>query len=547
MKRLLGILIGIFLCTLAQAKLTVHVEPEKLQMGETCNLIITDDTTKIATIPNLTGLQDDFTILGTERSVNYAIVNGQTSTVSQWVIMMRPKKSGTLVIPPIPVGLQTTDALAIKVQNNHNTTQPTNQLDQKDILLITEVDNDKPYINQQVIYTVKIYNSRRLLDTQYQPPETDNALMIPLGDTQSYQTVEQGKTYAVEEQRYAIFPQKSGAITVKPPVFTALTYDVTPTQIKTQNKPIVLTIKSAPNNVAHSKDWLPAKNINLSENYDNSQQNFKQDSTLVRTITLEAIGVPAQFLQNLPALNVMDKQQFNIYPEPLKQNNIVRNGDIVGTVTLKVTYLLNKAGHIIIPELRIPWFNIATGKAETAVLPPHSLEIKASSAAQKSPAPAPLTASPPAPVSAPVVVAEKPTVAWILVALFAIAWLVTLALWLWQKYAALPKQPKSRPYLAKIQQACTNNNPRDARDALLCWAKLQWPETQILNLMDLITLVHDIDLKRQLQILSKVLYSKDVNKPWSGEALWLAVKHKTAKPANQKSKANLPPLNLINQ
>lgn len=536
-------IIGIFLSALAQANMAAHVEPDTVKLGETFHLIIRDDANpKVQSIPNLTALQEDFTILGTERSVNYSNINGQTSMVSQWIVMMRAKKTGTLIIPPLPVGLQNTKALSISVTGDKTKiSQDENLALEKDIRLSTEVDNESPLINQQVIYTVKIYNSRRLLDTHYQPPEVENALLIPLGDSQSYQHEEQGKTYMVDEQHYAIFPQKSGKLTIKPPVFTALTYDVTPTQITTQNKALQLSVQPAPANLPHNS-WLPAKSFILKENYENTEKKLSQGSTLVRTVSIEAVGIPGQFMQALPALHFEDKSQFSVYPEPAQEKSLVRGNDIVGKVELKVTYLLNKAGKISIPELSIPWFNTTTGKQEIARLPPRSLEIKA---LDGNPAVAG-TALADRTASIKVIKEARQTWPWLLVGLFALAWFITLGLWLQQKKGWGSEKRYYQKSLQNLQKSCMNGDPKMARDALLAWAKLHWPDLGILNIRDLMPLVHDIQLKKQLHNLSRVLYSKEDNISWSGQALWQAITSLLAKKTSAKRpESPLPPMNLL--
>lgn len=63
-------------------------------------------------------------------------------------------------------------------------------------------------MNQQIIYKVTLYNSKHLLDADYQGPQVENALLIPLGQEKRYQTQKNNINYLVEEQNYAIFPQK---------------------------------------------------------------------------------------------------------------------------------------------------------------------------------------------------------------------------------------------------------------------------------------------------------------------------------------------------
>ncbi len=73
---------------------------------------------------------------------------------------------------------------------------------------------------------------------------------------------------------------------------------------------------------------------------------MKEGSTLIRTFTLQAAGIPAQLL---PSLQFNSKAQFSSYPEKPELRNMTRQQDVVGRADIKVTYLLNKSGQITIP------------------------------------------------------------------------------------------------------------------------------------------------------------------------------------------------------
>lgn len=66
-------------------------------------------------VPDLTPLQEDFNIDGTERSMNYTVINGQAHSLSQWIILVTPKKTGVVEIPALQVGSEKTQPATIEV------------------------------------------------------------------------------------------------------------------------------------------------------------------------------------------------------------------------------------------------------------------------------------------------------------------------------------------------------------------------------------------------------------------------------------------------
>ncbi len=530
------------------AAITVQVEPGKVQMGDTIQLILTTDDAQSGGVPDLTPLQKDFRIVGTERSMNYTFINGQSQSSSRWTVLLIAKKSGILPIPALQIGREQSPATQVEVTNEPTTSFDTGSQAsvQDEVMLKTEVNENNPYISQQVIYTVRLYNSGRLLDAEYQPPKAENALLIALGDADRYQTVENGRTYVIEEQRYAVFPQKSGTVKIIGPSFHALSYDTVPRQINKRSKITTLSVKPIPP-AFNNKIWLPAKQVKLSEQYDNSAAVLSQGDTLVRTVTLQAVAVPGQLL---PALD-FSGNQFSVYPEKPDADNIIRQQELIGKTTTKVTYLLNKSGHITIPRVELPWFNIVTGKAEVAVLPERTITVEAKQQAvlQTMSSQPTSTDSKDLPVQKKVQFTAETVksfdMAWWLAGGFAAAWVITLIIW-WYRSNQMPHSNSKRLVLKRLQKACMDNNPYEARDALLHWATLQWPEFEMLNLNDLTKRLHDSQFKRQLHLLSQLLYSQDKKIPWQGKELWQCiVRFKKAKPFKNNKTGDLPPINPL--
>ncbi|GGI84730.1 hypothetical protein GCM10007966_11610 [Legionella impletisoli] len=534
----------------AVAEITAQVKPDKIQYGETFHLIITSDDKQTA-LPNLTPLQKDFRIVGTERAMNYTVMNGQAKSISQFIVLLMPKTTGNLTIPPLNVGNHQTKAFTVEVSGQPITPQPQDAQpadSQDEVLIKTELSKKRPFISEQVVYSVKLFNSGRLLDAQYQPPKVENALLIPLGDADRYQSLENGRNYIVEEQRYAIFPQKSGELTITGPAFHALAYEAIPRQINIPPKTSQLMVKSIPNDFK-GKHWLPAKNVSLSETYDNPSHFAKVGDTLTRYITVEAVALPAQLL---PPLEFEDQPDYNVYPEKPDLRNAIRDHELVGKAEIKVTYLLNKPGQITIPELSISWLNTTTGNMEIAKLSPRTLEVKSSDKSTSTPldAASRMTPDDKAPLqidaankSKEIIITEKSSpLAWFLAVTFAVAWILTLMIW-WFRPKIVAGN-KKRLAIKRLHEACINNNPAKAREALLHWASLHWPDKEFIDLNDISKQIRDPRFKKQLTLLSQAIYSPGNQVKWHGNELWVSIANYRRRKRNKKNKQDdLPPIN----
>lgn len=529
MKRLILILTLLSWQNVAMATVTLSIDPTTASLGETLHLTLTLDDAQTRALPDLTPLEQDFTVIGTQHSVSYTVINGTSHAANQWIILLNPKRSGTIPIPAIQIGQQASTPSQIKISANQ---QQENSSEPHGTLLKATVDQPNPFINQQVIYTVKLYTNQRMLEAEYQPPTIEDALLIPLGEGRRYHTTLNHREYAVDEQQYAIFPQKSGELTLVPPALNALVYDGIPKRVQLKAKPIKLTVK--PSTASH---WLPAKQVILSQKFDLPTTTLNQGDTLVRSINLRAVGFPAQLLPSIPVKN---SAQFHVYPEkPTTENTLVQQ-ELVGTSTMNVTYVLNQAGQITLPAITLNWFNTQTGKQETATLPERTLTITANATP---------TQTPSHKASTPIKRQESsnPTNqnAWWVAGGLALAWAITLVLWWSYPRHRRPSGRRNRGILQDLHFACKANDPIQAKAAVLNWATTQIPTMTFLNLTEIIKHLSDNPaLKTQLQLLSQALYSPQSQKTWHGEALWRCIKaYRPLSLAKKKKDAELVSLN----
>ena len=541
------LLAAFLLCFSATLSATVntHIEPSTLTLGESFRLTLTLDEIQSAGIPDLMPLQRDFIIDATEHSVSTSVINGQAETVNQWTVILSPKQTGTLSIPALKIGQQHSSPSQINVTGEPSQTPsgPTSPAPSADpIQLITETSERAPYINQQILYTVKLFHQDPLLDANYQPPHLEDALLVSLGSSQGYQASKQGQRYTVEEQHYALFPQQSGPQTLVGPSFQAVVYDGTPKRVQAHAESTHLAVKPIPPSYL-GKQWLPAKALSLTEHYDHSAKNLPEGSTLIRTITLEGVAIPAELL---PAIAAKPHDAFGVYPEKPVLNNTIRGQDVIGTTTVQITYLLNQSGSITLPAYPITWFNTTTGQTEISSLPARTLHVTGT-AHQKTSGVKPQQKQ--TLHSTPLAALKQPThprsrLPWIIATLFAIAWLTTLALFFKRKRA--PSRAQKKRLIEKtLHEACISNHPANTRTAVLNWARFLWPNTPMAHLDDVITCIHNEDLNEQLTLLSKTLYSQTKHTTWHGGKLWQLIKADQQTPHKQKKKQTLAPLNPV--
>lgn len=254
-------------------------------------------------------------------------------------------------------------------------------LSPKDIFLESQVNNSSPLLQSQIIYTVKLYFRIPMQDAALLDPRTDNVLTYRMGNSTTYDTVHHGTPYRVLVQRYALFPQVSGAIAINSAKFVGHSlWDGSP--VKIESPRITLQVQPIPNTLP-STNWLPANKIALQETWSPSPPIFQHNQPIVRTITLQATAIPDIRLPNLFADSfIVPTQGIKVYVEPPQSTMNITQNEIISKRIWKITYLpinQNSAptpASITIPKLDILWWNNQTKHLETISLPSRTINLE---------------------------------------------------------------------------------------------------------------------------------------------------------------------------
>lgn len=534
--------IFVFLCCLSTAFSNVTATLDKTELGLDDSLTLTITATHAISHdqPDLSEIEAVFSIIGSEHQINYSMINGESHATNQWRLTLLPKKTGVFHFPPIRLGKeQTTEGLKVEVTEGE--TLPTDQTLSDDhppaeLFIKTQTNPSQPFVHQQTILSVKVYNRRQLINVEYTPPQTDDALIIPLDQSKPYQTILDGEPYAVEELKYALFPHKSGKLKITPPKLSGMTYDMLPQPVHARGETITLNVQPAP---IQQTPFLPANSIKLFEEFDANNTQLKQGETIIRTIKILIHGLPGSFLP-IPELK---GKRFSAYPNPPVIKNIPSNQGLQSQITLTITYLFNQPGTVSLPEVLIPWYDVTNKKIETSRLPPHTFTIQAAGTATIKPeTPSHHTALSP---KADTTSSSNQFYFILLGLILALLLLTIFAYWHLRKKALVqtrqPSSPSQRKARAILKSACLKNDPKATQTALIQWAKAFWPEASIMHLSQMTDLYPDDDLKAAILQLEKALYGA-TRSAWEGKELWLIINTITRSPKIVRSK-RLPPLN----
>ncbi|WP_062269999.1 BatD family protein [Endozoicomonas arenosclerae] len=445
LSRILVLLAGLILSSQVLAALTATVDRTQLAEYETLELTIrTDSDTSAA--PDLSPLENDFDILGTRQSRQIRIVNGNSESWRDWIVTLSPKKSGRLLIPSLTLDNMTSKAIRLEVSKTASQQNTAGSGGIGPVFIRTEVSNETPYVQEEVILTLKIYYRVQLYDDRrLSPLNIDGAIAQQLGETRSYETVLEGTRYGVFELNFSIHPQKPGIMEIPGLTFSASMPDRRDTfgsifsmsgkPVAARSSEITLNVKPQPDNFS-GPVWLPARNLTLTDGWSAPLDQVRVGDAITRTIVVEAEGLTGV---QLPAINMPKPAGVNTYPDKSTTDDHASDSGVIGSRIEAIALIPTRPGKIELPPVRYKWFDTDTQTEKVAVIPAKTITVlpseKGEVVASAPTIPTLKEEEPKAPVCPPApentVVTSGSGWLWPSVsAVFALLWLLTLgALW----------------------------------------------------------------------------------------------------------------------
>lgn len=385
---LLGLLVpGILLSGVALAsdtKLNASVDRNKIYETDTLNLILSGEIaidisfgglmnfsrSQLAT-PELSILEDDFEILDQQQQYNMKSINGQSTSEVTWRYTLAPKRSGTLVIPQIEYQGASSEAISIEVLPGK---APVNADNPPQVFLEVEVDKTSAYVQEQVMYTLRLYASDHLASGDLSDPAPIDAIVEKLGDDNKYFRMAYNQRYEVIERKYLLFPQKSGELVVPAQSFNGLLIDTRSrnrVRVRENSEQISLNIKP-PAASFSGQSWLPATSLELSEKWDGQPESINVGDSLTRIIEINALGLLGSALPPLP---LSDISGMKVYPDQPVVDSYEHDSGVQSLRRETYALVAVQSSQTQLPEIRIPWWDTVNDVERIAVIPARPLII----------------------------------------------------------------------------------------------------------------------------------------------------------------------------
>ena len=515
--------------------LDARLDRDLVHDDETVRLIVEADTQAAGVEPDLASLRRDFEVLGQSTSTHVSIGNGARNVRTEWTIELAPKRPGRFTIGPIRVGTMTSPAIELEVLPSSAAARSA-----RDVFLEVEVTPRETYVQAQLVYVLRVYRAAEFLEAKLSDFDPDQAVTYRLGRDSTYSKVIDGRRYRVIERRFAVFPQASGPLTL--PGFRLDARIADPgaastmgqlfgegRRVRIETRPVEVAVKPRPG--ADATPWLPATAVTFSAEWPEEPPRLVVGEPVTWTLRLDATGLAGE---QLPPIEPPGIEGVRVYPD---QPSIATRSSaeaVHGERVQHVALVPGTAGALVIPEMRVQWWDVEADAPRTAVIPARALSV----------APAPVSAAAPGPALAEPTAAapQKSARPWqIASAALALAWLATLGALYRTRGRRRGAEPRagtaageSPPNASAARQAvldaCNASDPREARRVLLGWAGLAWPGSPPRDLIAVAARVRDERFGEAIMALDRALWSGG-GAVWNGRSMAAALPREIEPPS----------------
>jgi len=322
------------------ANITVTTSRNPVALDDSFHLVYEADSS-VDDDPDFSPVYQYFDVLSSSQSTNMRSVNGSWNLKKTWDLTVIAKDVGKFTVPAISFGNDISPAIQVTVTNStsSNSVSPNGQASiPAKIFLESSVDKKTSWVQSQLLYTVRLFRTVSIAGASITEPVTsDPDAIIHQISEDKYQTTRSGIRYEIFERRYAIFPQKSGRLKIKPVTFEGRVNSTQPRTIfdqfrisgqlkRLRSRSVEVDVKATPAGI-NLQDWLPVSKFQLVEEWSDDINDIKAGEPITRTITIAAEGLTAV---QLPDLSFDDIDGLKQYPDKAITEDRKDNAGITG-------------------------------------------------------------------------------------------------------------------------------------------------------------------------------------------------------------------------
>ncbi|WP_228340015.1 BatD family protein [Marinobacter sp. F3R08] len=497
--------------------------------------------------PDIEKVEPDFEILTRNQQYSIRTVNNQMVGEITWTYQLAPTTTGELTIPALRFKESVSTPVTVEVVDG---SPPSQASPGRDSFIELSADKNEVYVQEQLILTVRLFFRGNLIRGELSEPTHPHAIIESLGRQQESSRYRDGVRYRVVERRYALFPQRPGTLKLPPVRFEGQARDASGNLrfLRDSEELFEVPVKDIPAQFS-GDTWLPATSVSIQESGLPQTLEVTTGENMTREIQLTAAGLPSEAL---PPLSNAVPDGLRSYPEEPERQTETTPAGLTAALRQSVALVPVEAGQMILPAIRVHWWDTEADQERVAVLPEQTLTVKGSNAlaadtvlqndkdnSDSAPSPTSTESS----IASPS--ADTGSWQWLSLAL-GILWIGTLLAWWW---SGKNRNVTPTPVDNRNENAAFDRLIRSAREGaamtpelMVEWANLHAPDQGFHSAGDVVRYFGDPTLAEELRYLQARLFAPGhEDDAWNGGTLTRALEQ-CRKQTQDQTRSDLPPL-----
>ncbi|WP_158214523.1 BatD family protein [Phaeobacter sp. 22II1-1F12B] len=248
-----------------------------------------------------------------------------------------------------------------------------------------ETSAEEIFQGEMVLVTIHGRYRRHITLEKLETPELDGFNWMQLGQDTWYETRERGQPIKNFRRRMALFPDRTGALTIPPFVHHLTLTDEGDDWFEHEiaSAPVSLDVRPAP---AVEGWWFPVRQLEISDQWSNAPDQLQPGEGVLRVIRIQAIGVSPDMIPPMPELHSPSAM---IFPHPDKRFVELSPMGPVSIAFWRWTIRPTNNTSAIIEPIEFDYFDTTTRKMQTVTISAQRIAMEESAAPPGSPPPEP--------------------------------------------------------------------------------------------------------------------------------------------------------------
>lgn len=233
---------------------------------------------------------------------------------------------------------------------------------------IVELPKENPYVGEPLRLVLRSAIHAQVASERIFQPELTDFDWQQFGiDTFSNEFID-GFWMPVVSRVLMIYPLRTGRLTVNSFRRHITYYKADGSRAETEliSKPISIDVASRPPNFNEGSFWLPAQSLHISDKWDPDPDKINYGETAKRILTIEAEGLTADRLPNLP---IFRAPGIITFARPVERQTIITDHGPVGKVIYQWNVRPVSIAPTSAPAIKLKWFDISKRVIREIVIP----------------------------------------------------------------------------------------------------------------------------------------------------------------------------------